>query len=76
MGRFWVTPDRVIYMILKLNNRYNIQFIHGYAPTSQAEVEEMKTFIKDLSKAMTLHKTHYKTIRILVWEWEIKKGIC
>lgn len=54
--------NRVIYMILKLNRRYSIQFIHGYAPTSQADDEEVETFLEDLSKAMTSQKTHYKII--------------
>lgn len=54
--------DRVIYIILRLNNRYSIQLIHGYAPTSQTEDQEMETFLEDLSKAMTSHKTHYKII--------------
>lgn len=54
--------DRVIYMILKLNKRYSIQFIHGYAPTSQADDEQMETFLEDISKAMDSHNTHYKII--------------
>lgn len=54
--------DRVIYMILRLNRRYSIQFIHGYAPTSQADDEEMEIFLEDISKALISRKTHYKVV--------------
>lgn len=54
--------DRVIYMVLKLNKRYSVQFIHGYAPTSQADDEEMETFLEDLSKAKCSHQAHFKII--------------
>ncbi|XP_044755023.1 uncharacterized protein LOC123313977 [Coccinella septempunctata] len=54
--------DRVIYMVLKLNKRYSVQFIHGYAPTSQADDEEMETFLEDLSRAKCSCQTHFKII--------------
>ncbi|XP_044760870.1 craniofacial development protein 2-like [Coccinella septempunctata] len=54
--------DRVIYIVLRINERYSVQFIQGYAPTSKADDEEMETFLEDLSKAIDACKTHYTVI--------------
>lgn len=39
--------ERVIYITVKLNDRYTLQVIQVYAPTSAAENEEAEQFYED-----------------------------
>ncbi|XP_044759008.1 craniofacial development protein 2-like [Coccinella septempunctata] len=50
---------RVIYVILRLNKRYNMKFIQVYAPTTKQTDEEMDLFYDDVSKAWEDQRTHF-----------------
>lgn len=53
-----VSP-RVIYLILKLNKRYNVKIIQVYAPTTDYDDEVVEGFYEDVSTAMQQDKVHY-----------------
>jgi len=48
--------DRVIYIIVKLSERYKLQIIQVYAPTSTAEKQEQ--LYEDITSARKSEKTH------------------
>lgn len=47
---------RVIYILIRLNDRYTLQVIQAYAPTNAAEHEEAEQFYKDLTAAKRAEK--------------------
>lgn len=60
--KYSAISERVIYLVLKLNNRYNIQVIHCYAPTSTADEELVEKLYEDITHARNLEKSHYVII--------------
>lgn len=62
VSKFCSVSDRVICMVLRLNKRYTVQLIHGYAPTSGSDDEEMEAFLENISRALELEKSHYRII--------------
>lgn len=53
---------RVIYLILKLNQRYSLKIIQVYAPTTDYDDEMVETFYDDISIAIELDKTYYTIV--------------
>lgn len=43
--------ERVVYIILELNNRYKLQVIQAYAPTATSSNEEIELFYEDITRA-------------------------
>lgn len=53
---------RVIYLIFKLNSRYNLKIIQAYAPTTTHSDEEVEEFYGDLETALHTTPTYYTVI--------------
>lgn len=51
--------DRVIYLVIQINNRYSLQLIHCYAPTSMAQDEQIEQLYEDIAHAKNLENTQY-----------------
>lgn len=64
--------ERVIFVTLKLSNRYNIKFIQIYAPTSTHTDEEIELLYEDITSALEQSKTHFT---ILMGDFNAKIGI-
>lgn len=60
--KYHAVSNRVIYIMIKISNRYTLQIIHGYAPTSSAEDEEADQFYEDITNARKLEKAYYTVI--------------
>ncbi|XP_030753938.1 craniofacial development protein 2-like [Sitophilus oryzae] len=61
--KYHSVSNRVIYLIIRLNQRYSIQLIHCYyAPTSSASSELIEKLYEDISRARNLENTHYVII--------------
>ncbi|KAL3287171.1 hypothetical protein HHI36_001650 [Cryptolaemus montrouzieri] len=54
--------NRVIYITIKISQRYKLQVIQVYAPTSTAEDEEIESFYEDISMAQKDEKAHFTLI--------------
>ena len=54
--------DRVIYVCLKINNKYSVKVIQAYAPTSTHDNEEVEAFYEDVEKAIGENRSHYQYI--------------
>ncbi|XP_071646707.1 craniofacial development protein 2-like [Temnothorax longispinosus] len=54
--------DRVIYVVLRLNNKCSIQIIQAYAPTSASTEEDIEQFYEDLTAAKSAEKTKFTII--------------
>lgn len=65
-----VSP-RVCYVILKLNQRYNIKIIQAYAPTSQHPDEDIESFYDDVNQAMSTFPAYFT---VLVGDFNAKLG--
>lgn len=53
---------RVIYVILKISKRYNLQIIQVYAPTSASENDEVEQLYEDISLAQRSEKTQFTIV--------------
>ncbi|XP_072389526.1 uncharacterized protein [Diabrotica undecimpunctata] len=51
--------SRVLYLILKLNERRSIKIIQVYAPTTSHSDEEIENFYEDINRAIEKDKTHH-----------------
>lgn len=60
--KYSAISDRVIYLILKLNNRYNLQLIHCYAPTSTADDEVVDELYEDITRARNLERAQFVVV--------------
>lgn len=56
-----VSP-RVVYLILKLNERYKIKITQAYAPTTTHPDDEVERFYEDVSKAVHEMPTYYNLV--------------
>ncbi|XP_071577202.1 craniofacial development protein 2-like [Temnothorax nylanderi] len=54
--------DRVIYVVLRLNNKCSMQIIQAYAPTSTSTDEDIEQFYEDLTAAKIAEKTKFTII--------------
>ena len=54
--------DRVIYVCLKINNKYSVKVIQAYAPTSTHDDEEVEAFYEDVGKAIGENRSQYQYI--------------
>lgn len=63
--------DRVIYVSLKINNRYSVKLIQVYAPTSTHDDEEVERFYEDVEKALNENPSHYQ---YLIGDFNAKLG--
>lgn len=50
-------PDRFLHIVLKLFERYNIQNIQAYAPTSFADDKTIEKFHKNITIAKKIENT-------------------
>ncbi|XP_070159981.1 craniofacial development protein 2-like [Polyergus mexicanus] len=50
---------RVLYLVIKLNSKCNIQVIQAYAPTSVSTNEEHEKFLEDLTTTKSTEKTRF-----------------
>ena len=62
---------RVIYVCLKINNKYSVKVIQAYAPTSTHDDEEVEQFYEDVEKAMDEDPSHYQ---YLIGDFNAKLG--
>lgn len=53
---------RVVYVCLKLNNKYSLKIIQAYAPTSTYTNEEVEEFYEDISRAIEENRTQYTMV--------------
>lgn len=53
---------RVVYLVLKLNEKYNIKVIQVYAPTSSHPDEEVDIFYEEITSALNETSTHFTII--------------
>lgn len=60
--KYHAISNRVIYLVLKLNNKYQVQVIHCYAPTSSADDESIEQLYEDITSAKNMEKTYYTII--------------
>ncbi|EFN65839.1 Craniofacial development protein 2, partial [Camponotus floridanus] len=63
--------DRVAYVLLRLNQRYILQIIQAYAPTSTAQDEDIERFYEDLIEARSTEKAHFT---IMMGDFNAKIG--
>ncbi|XP_029166729.1 craniofacial development protein 2-like [Nylanderia fulva] len=56
------TSERVIYIVMKLNQRYTIQVIQVYAPTTTAEDKEIEHLYEDVSTARRAEKAKFTVV--------------
>lgn len=54
--------ERVIYIIVKLNQRYTLQVIQIYALTSAADDKEIEQLYKNVSAARRAKKTKFTVV--------------
>ena len=60
--KYCAISNRVMYIVCRLNKRYSLQMIHGYAPTANSEEEEAETFYEDLITARRQEKAQFVII--------------
>ncbi|KAK4873278.1 hypothetical protein RN001_015307 [Aquatica leii] len=60
--KYHLMSERVIYIIIRLNNRYNMQIINVYAPTSSSENEKLEQVYKDIATVKQREKTHLSIV--------------
>ena len=53
---FYSVSERVVGLIIKLNNRFRMKIIHAYALISAYDNEVMERFYEDVEPSMALHK--------------------
>ncbi|XP_070152510.1 craniofacial development protein 2-like [Polyergus mexicanus] len=63
--------DRVIYIIFKINSKYNMQIIQAYAPTSASTNEENEAFYEGLTAAKNTEKAKFT---IIIGDFNAKVG--
>lgn len=51
--------DRIIYVVLKFNNKCSMQIIQAYAPTSTSAVKDIEQFYKDLTAAKIADQVYH-----------------
>jgi len=54
--------DRIVYALLRLTQRYSLQVIQAYAPTSTSQIEDIERFYEDLIEARASEKAHFTVI--------------
>ena len=54
--------NRVIYLILRISERYSLKVIQVYAPTSSHSDDEVETMYEDVSRAIHSSKTHFTVV--------------
>lgn len=64
--------NRVIYLVIRLNNRYELKIIHIYAPTTQHSDEEVEMFYDEIDTALRDHHTQFT---ILCGDFNAKIGM-
>lgn len=64
--------SRVIYIVMKISERYSVQIIQVYAPTSTAPDDEIEDFYDDISQALAIETAHYKFI---IGDFNAKLGV-
>ncbi|XP_011167521.2 craniofacial development protein 2-like [Solenopsis invicta] len=62
--------DRIIYALLRLNQRYSLQIIQAYAPAS-AQNEDIEQFYENLMEARVSEKAHFV---IIIGDFNAKIG--
>jgi len=60
--KYCAISSRVIYIILKLNHRYDMQIINIYAPTSSANDEEVNQVYEDVTKARSMERASFTIV--------------
>lgn len=63
---------RVLCLILRLNDRYNLKIIQVYAPTSTCSDEEIDAFYDDVDSALSRRSSHYT---LLMGDFNAKLGL-
>ncbi|KAL3287522.1 hypothetical protein HHI36_001991 [Cryptolaemus montrouzieri] len=51
--------EKVIYIVIKVNKRYNLQVIHVYAPTTSSDDETVEQLYEDITHAKTGENAKY-----------------
>ncbi|XP_041980242.1 craniofacial development protein 2-like [Aricia agestis] len=55
--------ERVAYLVLRLTDRYSLNIVQVYAPTSTHSDDQMETMYEDVSKVLnTTPKTHFNVV--------------
>lgn len=62
--------DRVIYVTIRINSKYNMQIIQAYAPTSASTDEENEAFYEDL----TAKSTEKAKFTVIIGDFNAKVG--
>lgn len=62
ISKYYAISERVIYLIIRLNKRYNLQLIHCYAPTTKAGDEAVEQLYEDIIRARNLENTYFTII--------------
>lgn len=60
--KYQAISDRVIYIILKISKRYDMQLIHCYVPTSSSEDKSIEKLYEHIDQARTLENTYYTVV--------------
>ena len=63
---------RVAYLVIRITDRYRLQVIQVYAPTSTHPVDEVDAMYEDIAKAMSRTNTYHT---VVMGDFNAKVGV-